>query len=185
MNAIVFCEDTLQALGVRYLLDKFFDMPVTLVSDAGGIDSGAVGGDVLLVASPQCVAAAMDFFMPRRGQTVLLMSGDVACADFASIDIHADESSMIEALRCVVERLRTAAVPASMAVGLSQREIDVLRLVALGYINKEIAEELSISINTVLSHRKNIIAKLGIRSASGWSFYAMMNGLIDAKQLRR
>ena len=63
---------------------------------------------------------------------------------------------------------------------LSQREIDVLRLVANGHINKEIADILNISINTVLSHRKNITSKLGIRSVSGLSLYALMNGYIDS-----
>ena len=61
---------------------------------------------------------------------------------------------------------------------LTQREIDVLKLVASGKINKEIADELQISINTVLTHRKNITAKLGIRSVSGLSVYAMMNGYL-------
>lgn len=61
---------------------------------------------------------------------------------------------------------------------LSQREIDVLCLLAKGLTNKEIADRLFISINTVLTHRKNISAKLGIRSISGLSVYAIMNGYI-------
>ena len=48
-------------------------------------------------------------------------------------------------------------------------------------MNKEIADNLGISINTVLTHRKNLTAKLGIRSVSGLSFYAMMNGIIAPK----
>ena len=66
----------------------------------------------------------------------------------------------------------------SVQSGLSTREIDVLRLVAQGMTNKEIADKLSISINTVLTHRKNISAKLGIKSVSGLCIYAMMNGII-------
>ena len=61
---------------------------------------------------------------------------------------------------------------------LSARENEVLRLVAQGFTNKEIADNLSISINTVLSHRKNITAKLGIKSVSGLCVYAMMNGIL-------
>ena len=64
---------------------------------------------------------------------------------------------------------------------LSQRETEVLRLIASGMMNKEIADKLGISINTVLTHRKNLTAKLGIRSVSGLSFYAMMNGIIAPK----
>ena len=62
---------------------------------------------------------------------------------------------------------------------LSIREIDVLKLVTKGKINKEIADELCISLNTVLSHRKNITSKLGIKTVSGLTFYAMMNGYIE------
>ena len=61
---------------------------------------------------------------------------------------------------------------------LSNREIEVLKLITKGMINKEIAEELCISLNTVLTHRKNITAKLGIKTVSGLTFYAMMNGFI-------
>ncbi len=62
---------------------------------------------------------------------------------------------------------------------LSEREIDVLRCVALGLTNKEIAEELFISTHTVISHRKNITRKLGIKTVSGLTVYAIMNKYID------
>ena len=64
---------------------------------------------------------------------------------------------------------------------LTPREITVLQLVVQGFINKEIADQLHISINTVLTHRKNITAKLGIKSVSGLSVYAIMNGIITPK----
>lgn len=66
---------------------------------------------------------------------------------------------------------------------ISQRELDVLRLVALGHINKEIADKLNISLNTVLSHRKNITAKLGIKTVSGLIFYCIANGLISGDEI--
>lgn len=55
---------------------------------------------------------------------------------------------------------------------LSQREIDVLKLIVLGLLNKEVADKLNISLNTVLSHRKNITSKLGIKTVSGLIFYS-------------
>lgn len=67
--------------------------------------------------------------------------------------------------------------------GLSDREKDVLKLVALGYQNKEIAEKLFISIHTVISHRKNITDKLGIKSISGLTVYAIINKLIDTDNI--
>ena len=59
----------------------------------------------------------------------------------------------------------------------------MLQLVAQGYINKEIADKLNISFNTVLTHRKNITTKLGIKTVSGLSFYAMMNGYITTNDI--
>lgn len=68
-------------------------------------------------------------------------------------------------------------------LGLTDREIDVLTQVALGKTNKEIADALCISIHTVISHRKNITEKLGIKSISGLTVYAILNNLIDANTI--
>jgi len=56
---------------------------------------------------------------------------------------------------------------------LSEREIDVLIQLVKGLSNKEIADKLNISIHTVISHRKNIIEKTGIKSLSGLTIYAI------------
>lgn len=62
---------------------------------------------------------------------------------------------------------------------LSEREIEVLISVAKGMTNKEIAFEYNLSIHTVMSHRKNIAKKTGIKSISGLTVYALINGLIE------
>lgn len=62
---------------------------------------------------------------------------------------------------------------------LTNREIEVLKLVAQGNSNKEIADYLSISIHTVISHRKNICSKLEIKTISGLTLYASINNLIN------
>lgn len=61
---------------------------------------------------------------------------------------------------------------------LSDRELDIVREVALGKTNKEIADQLSISTHTVITHRKNITRKLGIKTVSGLTVYALLNKLI-------
>ncbi|MDR0688419.1 MAG: helix-turn-helix transcriptional regulator [Prevotellaceae bacterium] len=66
---------------------------------------------------------------------------------------------------------------------LSERECEVLAKVAQGAINKEIADSLNISLNTVITHRKNITAKLGIKTISGLTVYAILNGIISGKDL--
>ena len=62
---------------------------------------------------------------------------------------------------------------------LSVREIELLKLLVSGNSNKEIANQLNISINTVITHRKNISQKTGIKSVSGLAIYAVVNNIID------
>lgn len=66
---------------------------------------------------------------------------------------------------------------------LSPREIEVLILLTKGFINKEIADKLNISQTTVITHRKNITAKLGIKSIAGLAIYAVMHGYIEADRI--
>ena len=93
-------------------------------------------------------------------------------------------STSEELLRILHDTLDRAAEPSySESHELSERERDVLILVARGYTNKEIASELNISPHTVISHRKNIVHKTGIRSVAGLTVYAVLNKLITNEQL--
>jgi DNA-binding CsgD family transcriptional regulator len=65
---------------------------------------------------------------------------------------------------------------------LSDRETEVLKEVARGLANKEIADKLYISINTVITHRKNITEKLGVKTVSALTVYALMNNLIAPEE---
>ncbi|MBR5469846.1 MAG: response regulator transcription factor [Paludibacteraceae bacterium] len=62
---------------------------------------------------------------------------------------------------------------------LTSRETDVLTLMVKGLLNKEIADKLNISIHTVITHRKNIVRKTGIKTVAGLTVYAMLNNLMD------
>jgi two-component system, NarL family, response regulator NreC len=75
---------------------------------------------------------------------------------------------------------RLAAEPDSVSPDdLSDREIEVLRLIALGHTNNEIAERLYLSVRTVESHRAHIQQKLGLASRSELVRYAIERGLVD------
>ncbi len=65
---------------------------------------------------------------------------------------------------------------------LSEREMDVLRMLAKGLSNKEIADKLHISIHTVISHRKNLVEKTGIKSLPGLTIYAISQNIISLDQ---
>ncbi len=67
---------------------------------------------------------------------------------------------------------------------LSAREVSVLIQVANGKTNKEIADRLFISVHTVITHRKNITHKLGIKTVSGLTMYAIIHNLIQPMALK-
>lgn len=66
---------------------------------------------------------------------------------------------------------------------LTPREIEVLTLIVRGFLNKQIAQQLDVALTTVISHRRNLIRKLGIRSVAGLTIYAVTKGYVDAEQL--
>ena len=67
---------------------------------------------------------------------------------------------------------------------LSDREKDVIISLVQGLSNKEIADHLCISVNTVITHRRNIARKLQIHSPAGLTIYAIVNGLIDISSVK-
>ena len=84
----------------------------------------------------------------------------------------------------IIHKLRTAvSAPKDNASAdgseLSSREKDILICVAKGLINKEIADLYNISIHTVITHRRNITRKTGIKTVAGLTVYALLNNLID------
>jgi two-component system response regulator NreC len=70
--------------------------------------------------------------------------------------------------------------PAGPPADLSERQVQVLRLLALGYTNAEIAEELHLSVRTVENHRRRIMEKLGLSSRSDLVRYALEHKLVEA-----
>lgn len=66
---------------------------------------------------------------------------------------------------------------------LSDRENEILTSIVKGLTNKEIADKHFISIHTVITHRKNIIRKTGIKSVSGLTVYALLNNLITYEDI--
>ncbi len=71
----------------------------------------------------------------------------------------------------------------SLLESMTEREKDILRCVARGMQNKEIAEKLFISINTVTTYRRNISAKLNIHSAAGLTVFAILHRLVDINEI--
>lgn len=177
-NIAVVGLNNLESIGIRYLIHEEEEANVeTYAGFAAGLLD--VEKDAYVVSS-EIFTANLDFFLPRKQKTLVVAghlpsnnaggaSGLISVgADVDEVDLKKSVSSLFESLSEVEPQHGN----------LSAREIEVLKLIASGLINKEIADKLCISINTVITHRKNISSKLGIKSASGLSLYAVMNGII-------
>jgi DNA-binding NarL/FixJ family response regulator len=96
--------------------------------------------------------------------------------------VHRGESFVYPSLmgRLIDSYLKRPSSPATTEGndGLSPREVDVLRLVALGYTNQQIADELCIGVSTVETHRTRIMEKLGLRGRAQLVRYALARGLV-------
>ena len=164
----ILCSDTLQAQGLAAMLSNYFGIEATIVAP----ESNEVGDCGLYLVDAGTYASRPAFFLPRRGRTVIITDTPAAAPD--CICSRQPLEDWLELLQRRIDGLSNVAAAAPSE--LSQRERDVLALVASGLSNKAIADRLCISVNTVLTHRKNIVAKLGIRSISGLSLYALMHG---------
>jgi DNA-binding NarL/FixJ family response regulator len=98
------------------------------------------------------------------------------------LSIHEEKASLKEKIETAIEGCRKNVIPESEEE-LSPREKLVLKQVAIGLTNKEIADKLFISTHTVISHRKNITRKLGIKTVSGLTVYAILNKLISLEDI--
>ena len=67
---------------------------------------------------------------------------------------------------------------------LSIRELEILKAISKGYTSKQVAEKLHLSVHTVITHRKNISRKTGIKTVSGLTLYALLNHLIDENEIQ-
>ena len=173
-QCVIFLNNALEAKGLSHLLADSFSIQAHIVSDAGMLN---VMPDVDLIFTDAITFVAnMKGLLPRQTRIIVLSEENIESDGSVTIISYKTLDELTAQLNNLLNR--NEATDSVTSSTLSQRETDVLRLVASGCINKEIAERLGISINTVLTHRKNITAKLGIKSVSGLSFYAMMNGIV-------
>ena len=131
------------------------------------------------------------FFLERRNKTIVLTLGldnATTLSDFHSLCVNVPEKQLVKSLLALEQHAHANGrnlppVQRQQTNLLSDREIEVLSLVAQGHINKEIADMLNISMPTVVSHRKNITEKLGMKSISALTIYAVMHGYVDINKI--
>ena len=183
--------NTLTALGLRTILEELIpESVIRTFSSFGELIADTPDMYAHYFISAQIYFSHTAFFLERRPKSIVLAAGEQPqLTGIPTLNICLPQDCLVKA---IMELRRyghaSASRPAGLSVQeaeheLSPREIEVLVLVTKGFINKEIADRLNISLATVISHRKNITAKLGIKSVSGLAVYAVMHGYVEADRI--
>ena len=185
--------NTLAVLGLKQLLQNV--VPIMTIDTFGSFSE-------LEAAHPEQYAhffVAMDivvthrnFFLERQHKTIVLtlsLSETSQLHDFHSLCINQPEPQLIRQLLMLQQHAHRGGrnMPPMPDILqrklLTDREIEVMSLIVQGYINKEIADKLNIGLATVITHRKNIMEKLGMKSVSALTIYAVMHGYVDINKI--
>lgn len=133
--------------------------------------------DVVVAQVTQSASCDMLGETPVVGLQTSMVDGEMLRPFLSLINLYTPEDAIVSTVREAVHAPADKCPAESHE--LSERERDVLVLVARGLTNKEIATKLHISPHTVISHRKNIVHKTGIRSVAGLAVYAVLNKLVE------
>ena len=174
--------------GLRSLLvGSEYEVVYTAVSMRALLDRLPVLSLDMVIVGSQLVAAlsqGVKYLYADLQNFTLVMLSTTVCDDEvmrsfdAVVSIYDSREQLLRKLDNADDQSQVN--PYSDSHELSERERDVLVLVAKGLANKEIADKLNISIHTVMSHRKNIAHKTGIKSVAGLTVYALLNNMLDA-----
>lgn len=185
--------NTLEAIGLKNILQDV--MPIMQVDTFGSIRELADASHNAYFhyfVSMNIVLDNRAFFMENKRKTIVLTASsdpNSQLSDFHCLCINKPEHELIKSILALEQMAHGNGrnlPPVPKAVQekvLSDREIEVLSLIVQGLINKEIADRLNIGLATVITHRKNIMEKLNVRSVSALTIYAVMHGYVDISKI--
>ena len=185
--------NTLAAMGLKQMLQNV--MPIISVDTYGSfteLEANQPDQYFHYFVSMAIVLENKLFFLERRRKTIVLtLSLDTMSqlSDFHCLCINVPEQQLVRSLLMLEQHAHGKGqnlpqMPAILSQKiLSGREIEVMSLIVQGLINKEIAEKLNIGLATVITHRKNIMEKLGMKSVSALTIYAVMHGYVDINKI--
>ena len=192
-KVVIIDSNTLAVIGLKHLLQNV--IPIMAVDTFGSfteLKANQPENYVHYFAAMNIVLENRQFFMEHRQKTIVLTLGFDTTSQlkgFHSLCINVPESDLVRALLMLQQHAHPNGhnLPPMPKVLqqkiLSDREIEVMSLIVQGYINKEIADKLSIGLSTVVTHRKNIMDKLGMKSVSALTIYAVTHGYVDINKI--
>ena len=184
--------NTLAAIGLKQLLQSFMPMmEVDVFSSVAELQASNPADYVHFFSAMNVVLENRPFFSQLRQKTIVLTisaDSDKQLSDFHCICVNVPEAELVRSLIMLEQYAHgdgrnLPPMPRQEPNILSDREAEVMVLIVKGYINKEIAERLHIGLATVITHRKNIMEKLGVKSVSALTIYAVMHGYVDINKI--
>ena len=184
--------NTLAAIGLRQVLQNV--IPFAKIDTFGSfaeLEANNPDGYVHYFVSMHLVLENRSFFLDHRQKTIVLTTSTkdhTQLSNFHGLCVNVPEEQLIKSLLLLQQHAhghgkRLPITLPEQANPLSDREKEVLSLIVQGYINKEIANLLNIGITTVITHRKNIMEKLGMKSVSALTIYAVTHGFVDINRI--
>ncbi|MCE8852418.1 helix-turn-helix transcriptional regulator [Bacteroides fragilis] len=186
--------NTLTSLGLKTILERMIPMAVIRTFHSfGELTDDTPDMYAHYFISAQIYVEHNAFFLPRKRKTIVLAgdSHQFQLSGVPILNIYQTEEGLVKDILKLHQHAHhdgypvkdMPPTPPTTGHELSAREIEVLVLITKGLINKEIADKLNIGLTTVITHRKNITEKLGIKSVSGLTIYAVMNGYVEADRI--
>ncbi len=184
MEFIIIHDSEIIYRGLAAILRDSFACHVTRATEIDHFGDFNPGNNVIILADLNIVATEVDklrtLISNRKVVGVIALAmADIGKGNISPWDVYTISEKPDLLVSMVEGLLQKRGKDGSVNNTLSNRETEILKLVALGRINKEIADILHISTHTVISHRKNITEKLGIKTIPGLTLYAFLNGIID------
>ena len=182
--------NTLAVLGLKSLLQNV--MPIVQVDTYGSyveLEANHPEQYFHYFVSMNIVLQNRSYFTEFQYKTIVLtlsIDTNTQLSGFNCLCVNVPEKQLIKSLLALQQRAHSHGrnlPPMPRQNILSDREIEVMSLIVMGYINKEIADKLNIGLPTVITHRKNIMDKLNIKSVSAMTIYAVMNGYVDINKI--
>ncbi len=188
--------NTLAVLGLTHLLESV--MPIMHIDSFGSfaeLEANHPEQYFHYFVDMRVVLSHMAFFQQMRHKTIVLSSSasddTPALSSFHTICTSLPPKQLLRSILMLEQHAHAHGrnlpplphTETSISAPLSPREIEVLSLVVKGHINKEIADLLNLSLPTIVSHRKNLMTKLGMRSVSALTIYAVMHGYVGVDEI--
>jgi DNA-binding CsgD family transcriptional regulator len=182
-NIAIISSDFLSGYGLKSLLYEYFNpTEVDVFATVGEYHASKNVHHLVVLPAIDYLMHAGEFSAKNKVLTIAAAPQPNRHGQIPHLYTLCSEQELVEQLQNILMRF-DAPQGVEAKNELSEREREVLAKVAQGAINKEIADSLNISLNTVITHRKNITAKLGIKTISGLTVYAIINGIISNKDL--